>query len=62
MAIQGFDYKGFAQNLALQAKDLVPPDFDENQKAYVTNTLLNFSMLAGEALYTSLGLMPNRQQ
>lgn len=62
MAIQGFDYKGFAQNLALQAKDLVPPDFDENQKAYVTNTLLNFSMLAGEALYNDKELGFNADQ
>lgn len=51
MAIQGFDYKGFAQNLASQATELVPPDFDANQKAYVTSTLLNFATLAGEALY-----------
>lgn len=51
MAIQGFDYKAFAQSLAQQAQELVPQDFDQNQKAYVANTLLNFSMLAGEALY-----------
>lgn len=51
MAIKGFDYKAFAQNLTQQAQELVPPDFDQNQKAYVANTLLNFSMLAGEALY-----------
>lgn len=51
MAIQGFDYKGFAQNLASQATELVPPEFDANQKAYITNTLLNFATLAGEALY-----------
>ncbi len=62
MAIQGFDYKGFAENLALQAKDLVPPDFDENQKAYVTNTLLKFSMLAGEALYNDNELGFNADQ
>lgn len=51
MAIQGFDYKSFAQNLASQATELVPQDFDATQRAYVTNTLLNFSTLAGEALY-----------
>lgn len=62
MAIQGFDYKEFAQNLALQAKDLVPPDFDENQKAYVTNTLLSFSTLAGEALYNDTELGFNAEQ
>lgn len=51
MAIQGFEYKEFAQNLAQQALELIPPDFNENQKNYVANTLLNFSTIAGQALY-----------
>lgn len=51
MAIQGFDYEGFAKNLASQATELVPQDFDASQRTYVTNTLLNFATLAGEALY-----------
>lgn len=51
MAIKGFDYKGFAQNLAQQAFELIPPDFNENQKNYVANTLLNFSTIAGQSLY-----------
>ncbi len=50
MAIDGFDYQGFAQSLAQQAQELIPPDFDDNQRAYVANTLLNFSMVAGQAL------------
>lgn len=51
MAIQGFEYKEFAQNLAQQALELIPKDFDDNQKNYVANTLLNFSAIAGQALY-----------
>lgn len=51
MTIQGFDYKEFAKNLASQATELVPKDFDANQRAYITSTLLNFATLAGEALY-----------
>lgn len=51
MTIKDFDYKGFAENLAGQAKDLVPKEFNENEKAYVTSTLLNFATIAGEALY-----------
>lgn len=51
MAIQGFDYNAFAQNLTAQAQELVPQDFNDMQKQYVANTLLNFSTLAGEALY-----------
>ena len=51
MAINGFDYKDFAQNLSQQALELIPADFNENQKNYVANTLLNFSTVAGQALY-----------
>lgn len=51
MSIDGFDYKGFAQNLAQQSLELIPADFDQNQKNYVANTLLNFSTVAGEALF-----------
>lgn len=50
MAIKGFDYKGFAQNMHAQASELVPPQFTPDQKEYVASTLLKFSMIAGEAL------------
>jgi len=62
MAINGFDYKAFAENLASQAAELVPQDFNKDQKAYVQNTLLNFSMLAGEALYNDKELGFNAEQ
>ena len=52
MAIKGFNYQEFAQNLTMQAQELVPQDFAEYEKQYVVNTLLNFSTLAGEAIYT----------
>ena len=51
MAIKGFNYQEFAQNLTMQAQELVPQDFAEYEKQYVVNTLLNFSTLAGEAIY-----------
>ena len=50
MAIEGFDYKGFASAMAEQAKELVPPDLQDFQKEYIVKTLGNFTMLAGEAL------------
>lgn len=62
MAIEGFDYKNFAQNLAQQALELIPPDFNDNQKNYVANTLLNFSTIAGEALYNDTQLNFNVDQ
>ena len=62
MAIQGFDYKGFAQNLAQQSLELIPKDFDDNQKNYVANTLLNFSTIAGQALNDDTQLNFNLDQ
>ncbi len=56
MAIEGFDYKAFAQNLTQQALELVPQEFNNVQKQYVANTLLNFSTVAGEALYNDTEL------
>ncbi|HCB11770.1 MAG TPA: hypothetical protein DEO94_06535 [Cyanobacteria bacterium UBA11991] len=50
MAVKGFDYEGFAQNLAGQAQDLVPNEFSPDEKQYVINTLGNFAMMAGKAL------------
>lgn|SRR5574344_105366 len=50
MATKNFDYEKFAQNLAAQAQDLVPEDFNDTQKQYVINTLGNFSLLSGKAL------------
>lgn len=50
MPIEGFDYKQFAADLATQAKELVPQDFEPFQKEYVVKTLGNFSAMAGEAI------------
>lgn len=50
MPIEGFDYKQFSEMLAGQAKELVPAEFDDFQRNYIVQTLLNFSMLAGEAI------------
>ncbi len=50
MPIEGFDHKQFANDLASQAVELVPKDFDDFQKDYVVKTLVNFAGLAGEAI------------
>ena len=62
MAIQGFDYKQFAADLAAQAKELVPQDFDQFQKDYIVKTLINFSNLAGEAIYNDAEAGFNAEQ
>ena len=56
MAIEGFDYKEFAESMASQAKDLVPPELKDFEKEYLVKTLGNFTMLAGEALYNDTSL------
>ena len=50
MAAKDFDFENFANDLAGQAKDLVPEDFTQDQKEYVVNTLGNFSLMAGKTL------------
>ena len=62
MATKNFDYETFAQNLAAQAKDLVPQDFTDAQKQYVINTLGNFSLLSGKALAEDPNLNFNEDQ
>ena len=62
MAIEGFDYKGFAASMAEQAKDLVPQELQDFQKEYVVKTLGNFTHLAGEALYNDTSLNLNAEQ
>lgn len=62
MAIEGFDYQTFAQELASQANELVPDDFQPFQKKYVENTIKNFATLAGEAVYNDESLGFNIEQ
>ena len=62
MPIEGFDYKGFAASMAEQAKQLVPPELGDHEKEYVVNTLSNFTMLAGEALYNDENLKLSAEQ
>ena len=62
MSTKNFDYETFAQNLAAQAKDLVPQDFTDAQKQYVINTLGNFSLLSGKALAEDPNLNFNEDQ
>lgn len=62
MATKNFDYENFAQNLAAQAQELVPKEFNENQKQYIINTLGNFALLSGKALAEDPNLKFNEDQ
>lgn len=62
MATKNFDYESFAQNLAAQAQELVPQDFNDDQKQYVINTLGNFSLLSGKTLAEDPNLNFNEDQ
>jgi len=62
MAIEGFDYKGFASSMAEQAKELVPAELKDFEKNYIVKTLDNFTRLAGEALYNDTSLNLNADQ
>ena len=45
-----FDYKQFAEDLATQAQQLIPEDFQDFQKKYVYDTIKNFSIMSAEAV------------
>ena len=62
MAIEGFDYKGFAASMSEQAQSLVPQDLQPHEKEYIVKTLGNFTMLAGEALYNDDSLNLTAEQ
>lgn len=62
MVIEGFDYKQFSTDLATQAKELVPQDFEPFQKDYVVKTLANFSLMAGEAISNDVEAGFNAEQ
>ena len=62
MPIEGFDYKEFAQSMSEQAVQLVPQEFNDNQREYIVKTLGNFTLLAGEALYNDASLNLNVEQ
>ena len=62
MAIEGFDYKEFAQMMSSQAGELVPANFNAMQKDYVVKTLTNFTLLAGEAISNDEKLNFNADQ
>lgn len=62
MAIEGFDYKTFANELANQAGSLIPDGLQDFQKTYVRNTIKNFATLCGEAVYNDPKLNFNAEQ
>lgn len=62
MAIEGFQYKEFAEEMARQAQDLVPQEFNDQQKGYIVHTIENFTRMAGEALYNDTSLNFNADQ
>ena len=50
MPVKGFDYKKFAEDLATQAQELIPAEFQDFHKQYVYNTIKNFSIMSAEAV------------
>lgn len=50
MPINELNAQEFAQNLAQQAMEYVPQEFDEAQKKYITSKVYQFSLITGEHL------------
>jgi len=51
MAIEGFDYKAFAKDLAGQANAVIPKEIQGADRQYIINLILSFCNMSGEALY-----------
>ena len=45
-----FDYKSFAQNMVNQSKNLIPAEFSQDEKDYISSTIGHFVELSGESL------------
>lgn len=50
MAIEGFNYKEFIEDLSSQAEGILPADFQNFQKQYVIKTVRNFSNRYAETM------------
>lgn len=50
MPIAGFNHEEFAKNLAQQAREVVPPDISQQEKAYIVNLVYQYCMIAGNEL------------
>lgn len=50
MAIEGFDYKEFVNELTSEADEFLPADLNEFQKKYVQDNVIKFALTIGEEL------------
>jgi len=62
MPIEGFNFENFAKNLAGQAKQVIPPNLSEEEKAFVVNIIYKFCYLSGEALSNDESVKLNANQ
>ena len=62
MPIEGFVFDNFAQELSLQAKDMIPSDMDEQSQGFITEIVYKFAALAGSALNEDPNLHFNVEQ
>jgi len=62
MPIEGFDPKGFADNLAGQAAQVIPADLADIDKKFIASILHHYCLLAADALYKEEPATLNAQQ
>ena len=62
MPIKGFKYKDLAEKFAIQAKEVVPKDINEENKNYIVNLVYNFCLMAGKALDDDPNIELNAEQ
>jgi hypothetical protein len=62
MTAEGFNPTEFSKNLARQAKELIPAEFDKETKQFISNTIYNYCFLAGDALLKDTNLNLTAEQ
>ena len=60
--IEGFDPKAFAQNLAQEASQVIPPNIQDVDKKFVIELVHKFCLLCGDALVKDTKYELNAQQ
>ncbi len=61
-SIEGFDPKGFAKNLALEASQVIPNNIQGNDKKFIVDIVHKFCYMCGEALARDEKIVLNAQQ
>ena len=62
IGIENFNPEEFANNLAEQARELVPPEFPQEEQDFIVTYVKNFCIMSGDALVKDLSVKLDAEQ